>query len=125
MPNPASTPVAESQVDRLRVLRYRSRAEMDAAAGAMAAQAISAAVERQGGARIILASAPSQTGFLQQLLTHGVPWEKVTVFHMDEYVGLDRDASRELPPLPERPRVEPGTARRLPRHLRRERGSHR
>lgn len=89
MPKPALTPVSECQVDHLRVLRYRSRAEMDAASGAMAAQAIAAAVKRQGGARIILASAPSQSGFLQQLLTHGVPWEKVTVFHMDEYVGLE------------------------------------
>jgi glucosamine-6-phosphate deaminase len=89
MSNPAFTPVAQSQVDHLRVLRYRSRAEMDAASGAMAAHAIAAAVERQGGARIILASAPSQSGFLQELLTHGVPWEKVTVFHMDEYVGLE------------------------------------
>jgi glucosamine-6-phosphate deaminase len=85
----SSTPVLESQVDRLRVLQYRSRAEMDAAAGATAALAISAAIERQGGARIILASAPSQTGFLQQLLAHRIPWEKVTVFHMDEYVGLE------------------------------------
>ena len=89
MSNPPSPPSAESQVDTLRVLRYRTRAEMDAAAGALAAQAISVAVERQGGARIILASAPSQAGFLQQLLTHRVPWEKVTVFHMDEYVGLE------------------------------------
>lgn len=89
MPTPAFTPIAERQVDLLSVFQYRSRAEMDAASGAMAAQAISAAVERQGGARIILASAPSQAGFLQQLFTHGVPWEKVTVFHMDEYVGLE------------------------------------
>ena len=89
MTNPPAHPLAESQIDSLRVLRYRTRAEMDAAAGALAAKALSSAVERQGGARIILASAPSQTGFLRQLLTHRVPWEKVTVFHMDEYVGLD------------------------------------
>jgi glucosamine-6-phosphate deaminase len=62
---------------------------MDASAGALVAEAICGAVERQGSARIILASAPSQTGFLQHLVTHRVPWEKVTVFHMDEYVGLE------------------------------------
>jgi glucosamine-6-phosphate deaminase len=89
MITPPPPPFAESQVDTLRVLQYQTRAQMDAAAGTLAAQAISAAVARQGAARIILASAPSQTGFLQQLLTHHVPWEKITVFHMDEYVGLE------------------------------------
>ncbi|NGP45618.1 glucosamine-6-phosphate deaminase [Bacillaceae bacterium SIJ1] len=39
--------------------------------------------------RIIFASAPSQNEFLETLRTaSGIEWHRVTVFHMDEYIGL-------------------------------------
>ena len=36
-----------------------------------------------------MASAPSQTGFLRALLAEAIPWQKVHIFHMDEYVGIE------------------------------------
>jgi glucosamine-6-phosphate deaminase len=64
---------------------------MGALAGARAAEAIAAALAGKGSARIILASAPSQNESLAVLLTHDVDWSRVTVFHMDEYLGLPAD----------------------------------
>jgi glucosamine-6-phosphate deaminase len=47
------------------------------------------AVARQGSAAVILASAASQVEFLASLTARdGVAWDKITVFHMDEYLGL-------------------------------------
>ena len=78
----------ELTVGTLRVIVSASRADMGARAGAHAAQAIRAAIERNGAARIILASAPSQSETLAALLASAVDWSRVTIFHMDEYLGL-------------------------------------
>lgn len=64
------------------------RAAMGRLAGAAAAEAISKTIDREGNARVILASAPSQSEMLDALLAAGVDWSRVTIFHMDEYVGL-------------------------------------
>lgn len=61
---------------------------MGAAAGAAAVAALRAAVEQQGAARAILASAPSQNEVIAALAAADLPWERITLFHMDEYVGL-------------------------------------
>ena len=75
----------------LSVVISENRAEMGARAGAHAAQAIQAVIERNGAARIILASAPSQNETLNVLLASAVDWGRVTIFHMDEYLGLAAD----------------------------------
>ena len=75
----------------LHVIISPTRSEMGARAGEHAARAIQSAVERNGAARIILASAPSQNETLAALLTAPVEWSKVTIFHMDEYLGLAAD----------------------------------
>lgn len=49
-------------------------------------------IKNTGRARVIFACAPSQNEFLAALADTSVagtiPWEKITAFHMDEYVGL-------------------------------------
>ena len=75
----------------LRVIISASRAEMGANAGAHATRAIQTAIDRNGAARIILASAPSQTEMLAALLAAPVDWSRVTIFHMDEYAGIAAD----------------------------------
>ena len=48
----------------------------------------------------MLATGNSQLAFLDELVEFpDVDWERVRAFHMDEYVGLAADASRELPAL--------------------------
>lgn len=61
---------------------------MGRAAGADAAAAIQRAIAETGGARTILASAPSQNELLDVLLAQPIDWGRVTIFHMDEYVGV-------------------------------------
>jgi glucosamine-6-phosphate deaminase len=54
-----------------------------------AAAAIRQAIAKQGAARIIAATGASQFEFLEDLTAaHDVDWEKVEMFHLDEYVGL-------------------------------------
>jgi glucosamine-6-phosphate deaminase len=62
---------------------------MGKAAADEAAQVLREAIQRHGHARIIVASAPSQNELIDGLAAApGVDWSRVTVFHMDEYVGL-------------------------------------
>ncbi len=63
--------------------------EMGQKAGKTGAELIRKAIQNQGFANIILATGTSQFETLKQLLREeGIDWEKVTVFHLDEYIGL-------------------------------------
>ena len=90
-------PRCEFTVDRLRVQIFPDRAAMGAAAGSDGAAEIARVIAEKGNARVILASAPSQSELLTALTSaHGVDWSRVTLFHMD--VHRDRFAeSGELP----------------------------
>jgi len=65
---------------------------MAAAAADHAVAAIERAIERGGTARIVAATGASQFEFLEELTARpGVDWSRVTLFHLDEYVGLPID----------------------------------
>ncbi len=65
------------------------RAKMGAAAAARASLILRVAIAEKGSARIILASSPSQNEFLASLTcTPEIDWSRVTIFHMDEFVGM-------------------------------------
>jgi glucosamine-6-phosphate deaminase len=71
---------------------HPDRRAMSDAAARHAAASITAAVERSGTARIVVATGASQLEFLAALTaTPGVPWQKVEMFHLDEYVGIPAD----------------------------------
>jgi glucosamine-6-phosphate deaminase len=76
------------QVDQLHVRIFSNRAEAGRAAGLAAAQAIQAAIAKNGAARVILASAPSQNELVDALVAAPVDWSRVTILHMDEYLGV-------------------------------------
>jgi len=76
----------------VKVRRFESRREMARAAAAHAASTIARAVAARGQARIIVATGASQFEFLEDLVSsHEVDWTRVTLFHLDEYVGLPID----------------------------------
>lgn len=59
------------------------------AAAAHTAGVLTAAVRNHGKARVIIATGNSQLTFVEALRKHSeIPWEKITVFHMDEYIGI-------------------------------------
>lgn len=63
--------------------------ELGKVAGKAAATHIKDALAMKGYANIILATGTSQFETLQQLLTEpGIDWSNVTMFHLDEYIGL-------------------------------------
>jgi glucosamine-6-phosphate deaminase len=61
------------------------------AAGKEAAAKIVEAITRKGSANIILATGASQFETIAQLIAEpGVHWDKVTLFHLDEYINLPK-----------------------------------
>jgi glucosamine-6-phosphate deaminase len=59
------------------------------AAAAQAATAIRRAIHDHGAARVVAATAASQSEFLDALVMEAdVDWPRVELFHLDEYIGL-------------------------------------
>jgi glucosamine-6-phosphate deaminase len=82
-------PLHAMKLADLRIDIYRTNEELGAAAAEKAAEIIRRAVEDRGSATIIVATGNSQLTFLAALRhDRTIPWQRVTVFHMDEYVGL-------------------------------------
>ncbi len=72
---------------KLRVVGEKE--ELGKAAALHAATAIRRAINDRGLARIIAATGASQFDFLDALTaTTGIDWQKVELFHLDEYIGL-------------------------------------
>ncbi len=78
--------------DKLKVKIFESRPELGAAAAEELAQKIRELLKTKEYVNIIFASAPSQNEFLAELLKKDIEWDRINGFHMDEYVGLDKDA---------------------------------
>ena len=57
-------------------------------AAASIAKLLCEAIEEKGSARIILSTGASQFETISALVEMDVPWDKVEMFHLDEYVGL-------------------------------------
>lgn len=71
---------------------YKTKEEMGAAAAGQAAIAIKDAIKNKMEANIILATGTSQIEMLENLVqAGGIKWSKVTMFHLDEYIGLGVD----------------------------------
>jgi glucosamine-6-phosphate deaminase len=71
---------------------YKTKAQMGAAAAKEATKAVKQAIAAKGQANITLATGTSQYETLKNLVAEkGIDWSKVTMFHLDEYVGLGTD----------------------------------
>lgn len=46
------------------------------------------AVEKQGYARLLLSTGQSQFAFFEAFVKKNIPWDKLEIFHLDEYVDL-------------------------------------
>ena len=68
---------------------YKTKQECGVAAAKFGAEKIRKAIAEKGECRIIIATGASQFDMLSQLVQEpGIDWTKVTMFHLDEYVGL-------------------------------------
>jgi glucosamine-6-phosphate deaminase len=68
---------------------FEDKVELAEAAALEAATAIRVAIKARGQARIVAATGASQIEFLEALTrTIGIAWQKVELFHLDEYIGI-------------------------------------
>lgn len=67
----------------------KSKKQLGQAAAAHGAELLRKALKKNGRANIIVATGASQFEMLSALVkAEGIAWDKVTGFHLDEYVGL-------------------------------------
>jgi glucosamine-6-phosphate deaminase len=91
-------PLKTTQYDQLPVAIYGSNQDMGRAAALDARDIISRAIAEKGEANVILATGNSQLTFLAALRDlPGIDWSKISVFHMDEYLGLDPSHPASFP----------------------------
>ena len=81
------------KVDKLQVEIYENRTLMGEAAARDIKAKIAELVSEKAEINMIFAAAPSQNDVLKSLVEDkSVEWNRVNAYHMDEYIGLDKDA---------------------------------
>lgn len=90
-------PLQSQTIEQLRVHIYENRAKLGQAAGGHVAAKMKELLSSRSRIRMVFAAAPSQNEFLQTLRSiEGIDWSRVTVFHMDEYIGLALEAPQRF-----------------------------
>ncbi len=93
-----SKPIHETAIAQLPISIYQSNEELGQAAAVEASEVIQRAIHERGVANIIIATGNSQLTFLAALRAEkNIAWQKVSVFHMDEYVGIDPNHPASFP----------------------------
>lgn len=86
-------PMKSMTYDKLTVKIYPSRNEMGMAAAHEIKRHICMLLNQKEEINIIFAAAPSQNEVLNALVSDtDIAWSRINAYHMDEYIGLDRDA---------------------------------
>ncbi len=88
--------------DNLNVKVFAEETLMGRAAANFTAERLRKAINDKGTACLILATGTSQYSFLDAFKQEALEWDKITVFHLDEYSGL--------------PETHPASFRRYLRH---------
>ncbi|MCP2324229.1 glucosamine-6-phosphate deaminase [Hamadaea flava] len=70
---------------------FETEQAMAVAAARHTADVMRRAVAERGSGRMIVATGNSQIAFVTALAEEQVPWDRITVFHMDEYLGIEAD----------------------------------
>ena len=83
--------------DKLQVNILENRKEMGAAAARDISAKIKEYLSRKDEINMIFAAAPSQNEVLDSLVADKtIEWGKINAFHMDEYIGLDKNAPQRF-----------------------------
>ena len=81
------------RVDKLQVEIYENRTLMGEAAAQDIKDKIAELLSQKQTINMIFAAAPSQNDVLKALVEDkDIEWNRINAFHMDEYIGLDKDA---------------------------------
>ena len=80
-------------VDKLRVKIFENRTLMGEDAAKDIKDKIKELLSKKAEINMIFAAAPSQNDVLASLVADkSIEWNRVNAYHMDEYIGLDKDA---------------------------------
>lgn len=80
-------------VDKLRVKIFENRTLMGEDAAKDIKDKIKELLSKKAEINMIFAAAPSQNDVLASLvMDKSIEWNRVNAYHMDEYIGLDKDA---------------------------------
>jgi glucosamine-6-phosphate deaminase len=83
--------------DALSVQVFSDREQMGEAVSSDIIKTIKRLLEKKDEVNIIFAAAPSQGDMLDGLVNaKDVEWNRVNAFHMDEYIGLDKNAPQRF-----------------------------
>ncbi len=75
----------------MRVTICENKQDLGLQAAKLGIETILSAIEKKGKAVVVLSTGVSQFIMYEYLVAAPIPWEKVEVFHLDEYVGLKAD----------------------------------
>ncbi len=82
-------PIRSFRVDHMSVHVFESNAALGQRAADDLADILRQTVAEKGQAAVILATGNSQLSFMQALrVKTDLPWDKIILFHMDEYLGM-------------------------------------
>jgi len=82
-------PIKTFEADSLPVRVYAGQTELSQDVARIAQRYLKDTLATRGSAAAILATGNSQIKFLEELIRlGGVDWSKITLFHMDEYLGI-------------------------------------
>ncbi len=81
-------PVNTFQKDKLKVKVYQKESDLGKAAADFTASGLRSVISKKGYANLILATGASQFSFLEALKDKDMDWKRITVFHLDEYIGI-------------------------------------
>ena len=68
-----------------------TKEELGKASAIHAAKLVNEAIAKQGYARILLSTGASQFPFFEEFVKQDIDWDKVEMFHLDEYVGISEE----------------------------------
>lgn len=78
---------------KLVVKIFTTREEMGKEAASNVSETIQQLQKEKGEINMIFAAAPSQSDFMKELVgDERIKWEEINAFHMDEYIGLEKEA---------------------------------
>jgi glucosamine-6-phosphate deaminase len=102
------------QYDKMEVGIYDSKAAAGRAAAGDLAEILQRAIAEQGEAAIIVATGNSQLTFMEALRSEpGIAWDRLTIFHMDEYLGMPEEHPASFRRFIQEKLAEPMGARRF------------
>lgn len=75
----------------MKLIVNKTKEELGKESADLAAKIVKDAIAKKGSARILLSTGASQFPFFNEFVKADIEWDKVEMFHLDEYVGISKE----------------------------------